>query len=64
MTVIVSSPLDVVLIYAVNLAKTSTKVDIDVLGIVENMSFFACPKCGEETPIFSWYGEEETSKII
>ena len=45
-------------------AKMFTKVEIDVLGIVENMSFFACPKCGEETPIFSRYGAEETSKKI
>lgn len=37
-----------------------TKVEIEVLGIVENMSFFACPKCGEETPIFSRHGAENT----
>ena len=36
------------------------KVEIEVLGIVENMSFFACPKCGEETPIFSRHGAENT----
>ena len=37
-----------------------SKVEIEVLGIVENMSFFACPKCGEETPIFSRHGAENT----
>ena len=63
-TVIVSTPQDVALIDAVKAAKMFTKVEIDVLGIVENMSFFACPKCGEETPIFSRYGAEETSKNI
>ena len=63
-TVIVSTPQDVALIDAVKAAKMFTKVEIDVLGIVENMSFFACPKCGEETPIFSRYGAEETSKKI
>ena len=63
-TVIVSTPQDVALIDAVKAAKMFTKVEIDVLGIVENMSFFACPKCGEETPIFSRYGAEETSKTI
>jgi len=41
-----------------------TKVEIDVLGIVENMSFFACPKCGEETPIFSRHGAENTCSQI
>ena len=63
-TVIVSTPQDVALIDAVKAAKMFTKVEIDVLGIVENMSFFACPKCGEETPIFSRHGAEETSKKI
>ena len=40
------------------------KVEIEVLGIVENMSFFACPKCGEETPIFSRHGAENTCSQI
>ena len=28
------------------------QLDVPVLGVVENMSGFACPKCGEVTPIF------------
>ena len=62
--IIVSTPQDVALIDAVKAAKMFTKVEIDVLGIVENMSFFACPKCGEETPIFNRHGAEEASKKI
>ena len=56
--VIVSTPQDVALIDAVKAAQMFKKVEIEVLGIVENMSFFACPKCGEETPIFSRHGAE------
>ena len=59
-SVIVSTPQDVALIDAIKAAQMFTKVEIDVLGIVENMSFFACPKCGEETPIFSRHGAENT----
>ena len=63
-TVIVSTPQDVALIDAIKAAQMFGKVEIDILGIIENMSFFACPKCGEETPIFSQHGAEEASKKI
>ena len=62
--VIVSTPQDVALIDAIKASQMFTKVEIDILGIVENMSFFTCPKCGEETPIFSQHGAEEASKKI
>lgn len=32
------------------------EVGVKVLGVVENMSGFACPKCGEVTPILSAHG--------
>jgi ATP-binding protein involved in chromosome partitioning len=32
------------------------KVDVPVLGIIENMSYFVCPKCGERTDIFGHGG--------
>lgn len=37
-------------------AKMFEKVNIPVLGVVQNMSFFQCPKCGEKTPIFGTDG--------
>jgi ATP-binding protein involved in chromosome partitioning len=37
------------------------KVDINVLGMIENMSTFICPKCSEETAIFSTGGAEKES---
>lgn len=33
------------------------KTDTKVLGIIENMSFFHCPKCHEETKIYNFEGE-------
>jgi ATP-binding protein involved in chromosome partitioning len=32
------------------------RVDVPVLGIVENMSYFVCPHCGERTDIFGHGG--------
>ena len=32
------------------------KVDVPVLGIIENMSYYICPKCGDEAHIFGHGG--------
>ena len=45
--VIVSTPQDLALIDARKGLNMFRKVDVPVLGIVENMSYFVCPKCGE-----------------
>jgi ATP-binding protein involved in chromosome partitioning len=37
------------------------KLNIPVLGLVENMSYFACPQCGHETDIFGRGGGERTA---
>ncbi len=40
------------------------KVAVPVLGIVENMSYFLCPKCGERSEIFGHGGaREEADKL-
>jgi ATP-binding protein involved in chromosome partitioning len=40
------------------------KVDVPVLGIIENMSFFVCPKCGERSDIFGHGGAKlEAEKL-
>lgn len=51
--VIVSTPQDVALLDAVKGVKMFRKVNVPILGIVENMSYFVCPHCGERTDIFS-----------
>jgi ATP-binding protein involved in chromosome partitioning len=50
--VIVSTPQDVALLDAIKAVAMFQKVDVPMLGLVENMSAFICPKCGTETPIF------------
>lgn len=38
------------------------KVNVPLLGIIENMSFFVCGHCGERTEIFSFGGGERAAK--
>jgi ATP-binding protein involved in chromosome partitioning len=62
--VIVSTPQDVALLDAVKGVKMFRKVNVPILGIVENMSYFICPKCGERTEIFSYGGvKKECGKL-
>lgn len=50
--VVVSTPQDVALLDAMKAVSMFQKVEIPVLGMVENMSSFICPSCSTETPIF------------
>ena len=59
--VIVSTPQDIALLDARKGLNMFRKVDVPVLGIVENMSYFACPKCGEVTHIFDHGGARKVS---
>jgi ATP-binding protein involved in chromosome partitioning len=54
--VIVSTPQDIALIDARRGVAMFEKVGVRVLGVVENMSFFACPNCGHEAHIFGHGG--------
>lgn len=62
--VIVSTPQDIALIDARKGLAMFRKVAVPVLGIVENMSYFLCPKCGERSEIFGHGGaREEAAKL-
>jgi ATP-binding protein involved in chromosome partitioning len=50
--VIVTTPQDIALADALRGLRMFEKVKIPVLGLVENMSSFVCPACGEATPLF------------
>jgi ATP-binding protein involved in chromosome partitioning len=54
--VIVSTPQDLALIDARKGLNMFRRVDVPVLGIVENMSYFVCTKCGERHEIFGHGG--------
>jgi len=54
--VIVSTPQDIALLDARKGLNMFRRVDVPVLGIIENMSYFCCPNCGHRTDIFSHGG--------
>ena len=58
--VIVTTPQDVAMADAVRGIGMFRKVGIPILGVVENMSYFKCPECGQRTPIF---GRGTTVKV-
>ncbi|WP_339630501.1 Mrp/NBP35 family ATP-binding protein [uncultured Sneathiella sp.] len=59
--VIISTPQDIALIDARKGLNMFRKVDVPVFGIVENMSYFLCPSCGEKSDIFGHGGARETA---
>ena len=60
--VVVSTPQDVALQDARKAIQMFRQVDVAILGIVENMSFFECPKCGEISHVFSHGGGVKTAE--
>jgi ATP-binding protein involved in chromosome partitioning len=62
--VIVSTPQDLALIDARRGIAMFRKVDVPVLGVVENMSYFLCPHCGERTDIFTHGGAKKEAERL
>ncbi len=62
--VIVSTPQDIALIDARKGLNMFRRVDVPVLGFIENMSWFACPHCGERTEIFAHGGAEKAAAAM
>lgn len=62
--VIVTTPQDVALIDARKGLRMFQEVDVPVIGLIENMSVFACPKCGHQTHVFSHDGGRETANEL
>lgn len=61
-SIIVSTPQDVAFLDARKTIKFSHKLDLPVIGLIENMSGFVCPHCGEKIDIFEGSGAEKASK--
>ena len=62
--VIVSTPQDLALIDARRGINMFQKVNVPVLGIIENMSYFTCTKCGERHEIFGHGGAREEAQRL
>jgi ATP-binding protein involved in chromosome partitioning len=62
--VIVSTPQDLALIDARKAIAMFEKTKVPVLGIVENMSVYVCPHCGQESHIFGHGGARKTARAL
>lgn len=60
--VIVSTPQDIALIDAIKGVNMFKKTGTPILGIVENMSYFICPHCGQQSDIFGSHGAQKTAE--
>ena len=63
-SVIVSTPQDLALIDARKGLNMFRRVDVPVLGIVENMSYFLCPSCGDRSDIFGHGGARKEAEKL
>ena len=62
--VIVSTPQDIALLDARRGVRMFEKTRVPILGLVENMSYFACPHCGARSDLFGHGGaREEAGKL-
>ncbi len=59
--IIVSTPQDIALIDARKGLNMFRQTEVPVMGMVENMSYFHCPSCGERADIFGHGGARETA---
>ena len=62
--VIVSTPQDLALIDARRGVAMFKRVNVPVLGVVENMSYFLCPECGTRSDIFSHGGARHEAERL
>jgi ATP-binding protein involved in chromosome partitioning len=62
--VIVTTPQEASLNIATKALAMFRKLNVPILGIVENMSYFSCPHCGEKTYIFSEGGGRRAAKAL
>ncbi len=62
--VIVTTPQEVSLADVRKAINFCRKVNLPILGLVENMSGLICPRCGEEIPLFSTGGGQKTAALM
>ena len=60
--VLVTTPQDVALLDVRKAAAMFKKVNVPILGVIENMSYFNCPHCGERVEVFSHGGGKRVAE--
>jgi ATP-binding protein involved in chromosome partitioning len=61
---VVTTPQEAARKVAERAGKMAEKTNLRPIGVIENMSSFVCPHCGEETPIFGQGGGEEAARTL
>ena len=62
--ILVSTPQDIALLDARRGLNMFQRVNVPILGIIENMSYFNCPNCGHRTEIFSHGGAKAEAEKL
>lgn len=62
--VIVSTPQDMVSMIVKKVVIMAQKMDINIIGVVENMSYIKCNGCGDKMKVFSKNSSEEQAKYL
>ena len=62
--VIITTPQDAALKIAVKALNMFRKLGVEIIGVVENMSYFICPNCGHKTYIFGHGAVEKACKRL
>jgi ATP-binding protein involved in chromosome partitioning len=62
--VIVSTPQDLALAVAAKAITMFEKLRVPILGLIENMSYYRCPKCGHQEDIFGHGGAREAARKL
>jgi ATP-binding protein involved in chromosome partitioning len=60
--IIVSTPQDIALLDARKGLNMFRQVEVPIIGLIENMSYYICPKCGDEAHIFDNGGAKKTAE--
>ncbi len=61
---VVTTPQEAARKVAERAGKMAVQTHLRCIGVIENMSFFVCPHCGEETPIFGVGGGQEAADTL
>lgn len=63
-SVIISTPQDIALIDARKGTRMFQKLNIPILGLIQNMSLYICPKCGTQSHVFGQHGVQNAAKEL
>lgn len=63
-SVIISTPQDIALIDARKAIQMFDRLNVKIFGLIENMSTFICPKCGNEESIFGNSGVKAEAQVL